>query len=272
MYENYIFDLYGTLIDIHTDEHKPKLWNTMARIYDAYGAEYDPEEMEKIFFEMDREARKKLAMENGSDYPEIQYEPLFARLLLEAEKTHPVTAPLPEKRSVEELAASPWTALMANVFRIESRRRFRLFPGVLKTLIQLKKEGKRVFLLSNAQAVFTRPELEQTGLVPLFDDIYLSSDYGIMKPDPRFLTALMEKHGLKKENTLMTGDDFHADAGIALENGVHAAILNTHGNTEEVMEKYKKDALKRHKVRDTSMIHLVMKDPFLPNLPKGPEA
>ena len=25
-YENYIFDLYGTLIDIRTDENKPEFW------------------------------------------------------------------------------------------------------------------------------------------------------------------------------------------------------------------------------------------------------
>ena len=26
MYQNYIFDLYGTLADIHTDEEQPLLW------------------------------------------------------------------------------------------------------------------------------------------------------------------------------------------------------------------------------------------------------
>ena len=25
-YENYIFDLYGTLVDIHTDEENTELW------------------------------------------------------------------------------------------------------------------------------------------------------------------------------------------------------------------------------------------------------
>ena len=27
MYQNYIFDLYGTLVDIRTNERKPSLWN-----------------------------------------------------------------------------------------------------------------------------------------------------------------------------------------------------------------------------------------------------
>ena len=29
-YENYIFDLYGTLVDIHTDEEKTELWEGLA--------------------------------------------------------------------------------------------------------------------------------------------------------------------------------------------------------------------------------------------------
>ena len=30
MIQNYIFDLYGTLVDIHTDESMPALWKRMA--------------------------------------------------------------------------------------------------------------------------------------------------------------------------------------------------------------------------------------------------
>ena len=30
-YENYIFDLYGTLVDINTDEEKRELWAKLAQ-------------------------------------------------------------------------------------------------------------------------------------------------------------------------------------------------------------------------------------------------
>lgn len=33
MYRNFIFDLYGTLVDIHTNEYKPSLWKKMALFY-----------------------------------------------------------------------------------------------------------------------------------------------------------------------------------------------------------------------------------------------
>ena len=33
MYQNYIFDLYGTLVDIHTNEKKAYLWKKMSLFF-----------------------------------------------------------------------------------------------------------------------------------------------------------------------------------------------------------------------------------------------
>ena len=45
MYKNYIFDLYGTLIDINTNEWKKSLWKNMAMIYSMSGASYTGKEL-----------------------------------------------------------------------------------------------------------------------------------------------------------------------------------------------------------------------------------
>lgn len=37
-YDNYIFDLYGTLVDIHTDESDTAIWEKLAMFYGYYGA------------------------------------------------------------------------------------------------------------------------------------------------------------------------------------------------------------------------------------------
>ena len=39
-YKNYIFDFYGTLVDIWTEEDDEKIWEQMAALYAAYGADY----------------------------------------------------------------------------------------------------------------------------------------------------------------------------------------------------------------------------------------
>ncbi len=50
-YDNYIFDLYGTLIDIHTDEHKASLWKLMEKTYAVYGSEWKTGTLHDKFFE-----------------------------------------------------------------------------------------------------------------------------------------------------------------------------------------------------------------------------
>ena len=37
-YENYVFDLYGTLVDIHTDEEPRELWEKLVLFFGYYGA------------------------------------------------------------------------------------------------------------------------------------------------------------------------------------------------------------------------------------------
>ena len=39
-YQNYIFDLYGTLIDIHTDEEDKIPWMVISYYYRQHGAGY----------------------------------------------------------------------------------------------------------------------------------------------------------------------------------------------------------------------------------------
>ena len=45
MYDTCIFDLYGTLVDIRTDENKKELWDRLALFYVFYGAGYTPDEL-----------------------------------------------------------------------------------------------------------------------------------------------------------------------------------------------------------------------------------
>ena len=44
-YDNYIFDLYGTLVDIHTEENDPLVWKKLALLYGYYDADYSSEEL-----------------------------------------------------------------------------------------------------------------------------------------------------------------------------------------------------------------------------------
>ena len=103
----------------------------------------------------------------------------------------------------------------------------KLYPAVPEMLQHLRDCGKGVFMLSNAQAVFTTPEIEQLDLAKYFDDIFLSFDIGVKKPEPLFFEKLLQKHSLDSAKTVMVGNDFCADMGIALACGTAGAHINS---------------------------------------------
>ena len=65
LYQDYIFDLYGTLVDIRTDEEQRVLWNKMSLFFGYYGAVYAPEELRRMYRKLvtDKEKAQKAEKE-----------------------------------------------------------------------------------------------------------------------------------------------------------------------------------------------------------------
>lgn len=85
-YQHCIFDLYGTLVDIHTHEDAPGLWAAMAAYYRERGAVYGPDELRKSYLRLVREAESKdmpFRRDAHEAHPEIQIELVFQRLFRE---------------------------------------------------------------------------------------------------------------------------------------------------------------------------------------------
>ena len=57
-YQNYIFDLYGTLVDIHTDENKASLWKKIAVYFSAQGAGYTAKELKNRYIALIHEEKQ----------------------------------------------------------------------------------------------------------------------------------------------------------------------------------------------------------------------
>ena len=222
-----IFDLYGTLIDIRTDEYDPALWQDMAALYAAFGADYASDEMKNRFFALVCEEEAALSAETGYSYPEIDLRTVFQRLYFEAPKTHRHEYPIKDEDA--------FFVFLANAFRVRSRRRFALYPDTVETLRYLKDHGFRLYLLSNAQKVFTLPEIEVLGLAPFFDTMYFSSEFRVRKPQREFMAILLEKEGLAPDDCVMIGNDFSSDMKIAAEFAMQGVFLNTDGWCEETL-------------------------------------
>ena len=115
----------------------------------------------------------------------------------------------------------------AQLFRISSLEYVKLYPHVPEALAELRQKGFRLWLLSNAQHVFTAYEIRYLGLEDAFDKIYISSDYQCRKPDVRFFRALLEEQGLDPEKCLMIGNDLHTDIGGAKNAGLDTLYMHT---------------------------------------------
>lgn len=223
--QNYIFDFYGTLVDIWTDEASLLLWKRMATYYGAFGASYKLDELTMRYQELCREESEKVARENGSKYPEPDLGVVFRRLLTEKD---------PERLPND---MDTWVRCTASMFRIISRKRFKVYPESVPLLKALRKRGKKVFLLSNAQALLTYPEIDEAGLTQLFDGIYISSDKGVAKPDPAFLLQLMKEYSLDPDESLIIGDNMGTDIRLADLCGMRSVFLNSAGYTDEQLDK-----------------------------------
>lgn len=240
MYRNYIFDFYGTLADIRTDEEKPCLWEKMSEIYSAFGAAYTPAELRRAFRGLERQEAERAFKElEQAFYRQEQQEE--RNLLREAgpmpgaEEAEPdlrkVFMRLYERKGVfcDEILAKA-TAI---TFRALSREFLGAYDGVKELLEELRKRGKGIYLLSNAQTDFTRPEIEMLGLTEYFDGIFISSEQGCKKPSPLFFERLLEHFGLDPAESIMIGNDERADIAGANRVGMDSLYIHTAISPEE---------------------------------------
>lgn len=209
-YRDLIFDLYGTLVDIHTEEND-LVWEKTALYFGFYGAAYSGEELRKAFSEA-MAAREAKAGQSYECFPDIPFEQVMAELFRQKGITE----------HADRLGINA-----AQLFRISSIEYIRLYPNVLEALGALRKKGYRLWLLSNAQQIFTAYELRHLGLGRQLDGIYLSSDYGCRKPDVRFFQALLKEQGLEPKSCLMIGNDLHTDIAGARAAGLDTLYMHT---------------------------------------------
>ena len=108
----------------------------------------------------------------------------------------------------------------------------KLYDGVIELLELLKSKGKNIYLLSNAQRVFTFSEMKMLGIEKYFDDILFSADYEICKPDINFYNTLIKKHNLDIKDSIMIGNDYICDIAGATNAGLNSLYLHSNLSPE----------------------------------------
>lgn len=197
---NFVFDLYGTLVDVWTDESREELWEGVASLLgdgEEKGASVRREYLSLC-----------TALKQG-EYHEINLLSVFEQMLA--------------ARSVDTSVAPS----LASEFRRLSMVRLCAFDGAADMLRQLKSKGAGVYLVSNAQSCFTIDELHTTGLYDLFDGIMISSDVGVKKPSPEIFALAFDRFGISAQNSIYVGNDMRDDVLGASRVGMRTVYIHT---------------------------------------------
>jgi putative hydrolase of the HAD superfamily len=226
-FDNYVFDLYGTLVDIRTDEEQDILWEKLALFYGYYDAIYRPEELKEAFHRLVAQGEKNLlrqATYRTADaheaFPEVQIEQIFLQLFQ-------------EKGAAADLELAVHAG---QFFRILSTEYVRLYEGVTELLTAIRDAGKKIYLLSNAQRIFTEYEMHTLGIAPFFDAILISSEYGVKKPDRRFFELLLKRYQIKPARSIMIGNDAISDIAGAKQVGLSTFYIHSNISPEPAQE------------------------------------
>lgn len=241
MYENILFDLYGTLIDIRTDEEMPELWEKMAVYYSERGAEYTADEIQKEYVRLVAEEKKRVA----KAYPE--YKMIDIPIENVFEKLYTLKNVGVQKKGQDFVNDT------AAYFRKSSTLFIKLYDGVIELMEYLKSNKKHVYLLSNAQHTFTMNEIKELGLYDYFDDIFISSDYCVSKPDTHFYEKPLGKYNMDRSKTIMVGNDYISDMKGAHDAGIDGLYIHQEISPDiegEVIAKWKIMDGDVHKIKE----------------------
>ena len=100
-----------------------------------------------------------------------------------------------------------------------------LYPEALDTLLELKRRGLILDVISNFDSRLLGI-LAGLGVRPLFEQVFLSSRVGYAKPDAQIYHAALREHGLQPAEALHVGDNELCDLQGADQAGLRAVLID----------------------------------------------
>lgn len=204
-----LFDLYGTLIDIETDESLEEIYRGIAHYLAYHGVYLHRWEVRDHYYYIMKQQKET----RGEKYPEIDVEEIWDGFL--------------EQRGVKGTPARRELArILAQLYRGISCKRLQLFPDVKKVLDELKARY-HLAIISDAQPCFALPEIRAVGLEGYFDPVIISANYGFRKPDSRLFRKALEIMKLTPPEVIYAGNDMFRDIYGASLLGIKTIFVNS---------------------------------------------
>lgn len=105
--------------------------------------------------------------------------------------------------------------------------------------IEKLHEKYKTAVLSNANGPFLRSVLQRTGLIKLFDEIVISSEVGLMKPDPKIYKYALKVLGVKAQEAVFIDDSPPRAEGaskVGIKTIVYKDFLQMKSELEKILE------------------------------------
>ncbi len=204
-----LFDLYGTLIDIETDESMDEIYRGIAHYLTYHGVYLHRWEVRDRYYRIMKQQKEIL----GEEYPEIDVEAIWNAFL--------------RQEGIKAAPARRRLALtLAHIYRGISRKRLQLYPGVKEVLDELRP-AYRMALISDAQPCYALPEMKAVGLDGYFDPVIISAPYGFRKPDKRLTEKALDIMKLMSAEVIYVGNDMYRDIYGANRLGIKTIFVDS---------------------------------------------
>lgn len=203
------FDLYGTLINIETNEELEEIYRGISHYLTYHRVFMNRRELRERYFAILKEGKRQ----SSERYPEIDVEAIWHTLLVQ-ENSKPV-------KGRGDLAKE-----LARLHRGISRTRLERYEGVKRTLKSLQ-ETYRLAIISDAQRCFALPEMRAMGIKKYFDVRIISGDHGYRKPDSRLFAMAAEQLEVAPPEAIYVGNDMYRDIYGAQQAGMKTLFVDS---------------------------------------------
>ncbi len=115
--------------------------------------------------------------------------------------------------------------LAATVYQQERRRTYRLFPDAVELLTAILGRFK-TGIITNGAGDVQREKILVTGIGAFIDELFISGELGVGKPDPEIFRIGLQTLGVSSDEALHIGDSLSSDIAGAKSAGMQTVWVN----------------------------------------------
>lgn len=143
----------------------------------------------------------------------------------------------------QEMGLSAQAEQVARAYEENLSQGHYFLPGAEEALKSLSKKYK-LYLASNGTARVQAGRLKSAGIIPYFQEIFVSEEMGYNKPDPAYFDACFARiPGFRKDRAMMVGDSLTSDILGGIQAGIATCWVNPHHKTGSIRPDYEIESI-----------------------------